>query len=312
MPVRPQNPGVGPRRHAFGAVVAIVASQIAFLLNDALIKIASETLPLGEIIFVRGLFAAGFVGAVAFARGLHRQIRVVAHAAVAWRSFGELGGTAFYLIALFNMPIANATIIFQALPLVVTAAAALLLGESVGWRRWAAILVGFLGVLLVVRPGLSGFDAFGLLVLVSVLFVALRDLATRAMPAEIPTLLVTLAAAVVVCGMGFLLGLAESWAMPSPRLFLALAGAGLFLAVGYFTAIAAMQLGEVSLTAPFRYVAIVFAVLLGVLIWDDVPDAATLLGSVIIMSAGLYTLYRERKAHGRAAALAAARTPTGG
>ena len=114
---------------------------------------------------MRGLFAAIFIGAAVIAAGLHRQIHIIIDKLVIWRGLGEVGGTFFYLIALFNMTIANATIIFQAVPLSATAGAALFLGEKVGWRRWIAIALGFVGVVLVIRPGLDGFDAFGLLVL---------------------------------------------------------------------------------------------------------------------------------------------------
>ena len=296
-------------------IAAIVTSQLAFLLNDTLIKVASERLPFGEIIFIRGIFAVLFVSVGVVALGLHRQLASVANRFVSWRIAGELGGTFFYLLALFQMPIATATIIFQAVPLSVTAGAALFLGEAVGWRRWTAIGIGFLGVLIVIRPGLAAFDVFGILVLVSVLFVTLRDLATRAVPVVIPTLLMTLATAVAVASMGALIGLREDWVAPSGGDFLRLGGAGGFLAIGYFTAIAAMRLGDISVTAPFRYVAVVMAIAVGYLVWRDVPDALTILGSIIIVGTGLYTLYRERQAsHGGrplVAAPAAIDPPTG-
>jgi drug/metabolite transporter (DMT)-like permease len=233
-----------------------------------------------------------------------------------WRTTGELGGTFFYLAALFQMPIATATIIFQAVPLCATAGAALFLGEAVGWRRWAAISVGFFGVVIVIRPGLDSFDVAGLLVLASVFFVSLRDLATRALPAVVPTLLMTLVTAFAVTVMGLIFRLGEDWLMPSVNYLLRLSGAGLLLSIGYFTAIAAMRLGDMSVTAPFRYVAVVFAIVIGFLVWGDVPDGFTIVGSIIIIAAGLYTLYRERRmrrvGHPLIAAPAAIDPPTGG
>jgi drug/metabolite transporter (DMT)-like permease len=275
-------------------IVLVVGSQLAFLLNDTLIKLAGDTLPMGEIIFLRGLVASVVVGFFVLGTGMHRHLGRLLQPMVLWRGIGELGGTFFYLVALFNMPIANATIIFQAVPLSATAGAALFLREAVGWRRWLAILVGFLGVLMVVRPGLSGFDAYGLMVLVSVLFVSLRDLSTRAMPAAIPTVLVTFVTAASVTVMGALMGLGEAWSRPTSLQFVQIAGAGLFLSVGYVTIIAAMRFGDISLTAPFRYVAVVFAIVLGYLVWRDVPDVMTILGSAVIVGTGLYTFNRER------------------
>lgn len=305
-----------PASDVLKGIGAMVAAQLAFLLNDTLIKVTSETMPMGEIIFIRGLFAAAFVGCLVAALGLYRGLGLLAHRLVGWRIFGELGGTFFYLAALFQMPIANATIIFQAVPLTVTAGAALFLGEGVGWRRWAAIVVGFVGVVIVVRPGLSGFDFAAILVLISVLFVSMRDLTTRSMPPMVPTLLVTLATAIAITVMGALYGLTEDWIMPTGMDLLRLAGAAVLLAIGYATSILAMRLGEMSVTASFRYVAVVFAIALGFLVWGDIPDGMTLFGSVVIVATGLYTLYREQKVAraGRplVTAPAAIDPPTGG
>jgi drug/metabolite transporter (DMT)-like permease len=208
---------------------------------------------------------------------------------------GELGGTYCYIMALLHIPIANTTIIFQAVPLTATAAAVVFLRERVGWRRWLAILIGFGGVLLVVRPGFSGFDAYSLLVLLSVVFVAFRDIWTQAMPSVIPTLLLTAVTSIVVAAMGLAMGLAEDWIRPSAVALLQLTAAAVLVAAGYFFVIAAMRLGEMSVTAPFRYVSVVFAIVLGYQIWDESPDALTLAGSGVIIAAGLYTLYREQR-----------------
>jgi drug/metabolite transporter (DMT)-like permease len=190
------------------------------------------------------------------------------------------------------------------------------MGERVGWRRWGAIVVGFIGVLIVVRPGVTGFDMFSLLVLASVLCASVRDLTTRALPAVTPALLVTLATAIAVTVFGAALGLGEGWVQPSWTALFELAGAALLLSVGYFSLILALRVGEMSVTAVFRYVAVVFAIALGILIWGDVPDAFTLLGSAIIVGTGLYTLYRERlkRASGApmTAATAATQPATGG
>jgi drug/metabolite transporter (DMT)-like permease len=294
----------------------MVAAQAAFLLNDTLIKVTSETVPMGQIIFLRGTMATIFVGLTVIVLGEHRLVRTLLHRLVGWRILGELGGTFFYVAALFKLPIANTTIIFQAVPLTVTAGAALFIGEAVGWRRWAAIVVGFLGVVIVIRPGLSGFDFAAVLVLVSVLFVSMRDLTTRSMPAAVPTLLLTFATAMAITITGALYGLTEEWVPPSGGDLLRLAGAAVFLAIGYATSILAMRLGEMSVTASFRYVAVVFAIVLGYLVWGDVPDALTVGGSLVIVAAGLYTLYREHKLAraGRplVAAPAAIDPPTGG
>jgi drug/metabolite transporter (DMT)-like permease len=276
-------------------IAAMVAAQFAFLLNDTLNKLASEVMPMGEIIFIRGVFATLLVGAIVVAMGLHREIWRLRHRLVAVRVLGELGGTYFFLLALFHMPIGNVMVIFQAVPLAVTAGAALFFREHVGWRRWTAVCVGFLGVLIVVRPGLSGFDLFGALVLVSVGFVAFRDLATRALPPSIPTLCLTMATSCAVTVMGGLIGLAEDWHVPAPRNLLEVGCSSVFLTAGYVTSILAMRNGDMSLTASFRYVGVVLAIGIGFLVWGDIPDVPTIIGSLIIIGAGLYTLWREHR-----------------
>jgi drug/metabolite transporter (DMT)-like permease len=276
-------------------IAAMVAAQLAFLLNDTLNKLASEALPMGEIIFIRGVFATLLVGAIVVAMGLHKELWRLRHRLVAVRILGELGGTYFFLIALFHMPIGNVMVIFQAVPLAVTAGAALFFSEQVGWRRWTAVGVGFLGVLIVVRPGLSGFDLFGVLVLVSVCFVAFRDLATRGLPTAIPTLCLTMITACAVALMGAIIGLGEDWRVPAPSNLIEVGCASVFLTAGYVTSILAMRNGDMSLTASFRYVGVVFATVAGFLVWGDVPDMPTILGSLIIIGAGLYALWREHR-----------------
>lgn len=276
-------------------IVAIVAAQVAFLLNDTLVKLVGDRLPVGEMIVIRGGFAVLFVGAFVVALGQHRDLATLRNGRVPLRVLAEVGGTLFYLLALLRMPIANVIIIFQAVPLVATAAAALFLGERVGWHRWLAIVVGFLGVMLVLRPGLGTFEAAGLLVLVSVLFISARDIVTRTMPATISTLLMTWVTALAVTLLGLVLGLGEDWVVPAATDALALALAAILLAAGYFTAIRAMRFGDMSVTAPFRYVAVVLAIALGYLVWGDVPDILTIVGSMVIIAAGLYTLMRERR-----------------
>jgi drug/metabolite transporter (DMT)-like permease len=282
-------------------IVAVVLSQLAFVLNDTFVKLAGAALPMGEIMFLRGIVATVLIGGLVAALRLHRELPLLLDPLVVLRTMGELGGTFFYLLALFNMPFANVIIVFQAVPLSAAAGAALFLGEAVGWRRWMAILVGFAGVLIVVRPGMTGFDVYGLLVLVSVLFVSVRDLATRAMPVRVPTVLVSFVTAIAVTTMGALMGLTEDWVRPSGTHLMQLSSAAILLSVGYFTVIAGMRIGDISVTAPFRYVAVVFAVTAGFFVWGDIPDAMMLVGSALIIGAGVYTFTRERRPNGAVA-----------
>ncbi len=282
------------RQNARG-IAAIMISSFFFIANDALVKLADEELPTGEIIFLRGLASTVLVGAILLATGGLTDWRRVISRIVFWRTAGEIGGTLTYLNALFHLPIANATTIMQAVPLSATVGAALFFGERVGPRRWTAIAVGFVGVLIVMRPGFAGFDAYALWALVAVGFVTLRDLSTRAIDRAIPALLITGFTCLALTIVGAGLGLAETWVWPGTGTWLEVGGAGVALVVGFAAIIVAMRNGDLSVVAPFRYFLVVWATLWGVLVWKQVPDGLTLLGMAVIVAAGVYTFHRERR-----------------
>ncbi len=284
-------------------IIAMLASSMGFIFNDALIKLASEQLPQGEAIFLRGAFGITFMTLAAWYTGALANIREVLIPSVGLRVLGETVATIFYLAALFRSPIANTTAILQVLPLLVTAGSAMFLHEVVGWRRWTAIGVGFCGVLLIVRPGLEGFNIWSLSALLGVFFMALRDLSTRLIPAHVPTFAVALAS---ITGTTLVIGVVmkpfEVWIMPDPVTLAYLAGAAAFILVGFVSLIIAMRAGEISVVAPFRYSIVLWAIMLGIVIWGEYPDPATLGGISIIIGTGIYTFFRERKARARAAA----------
>jgi drug/metabolite transporter (DMT)-like permease len=285
-----------------GALFMMV-SMAGFTLNDALVKLAAEQMNLGQVMLVRGLFATTLIVLLAWHRGALSAPRLVFHPMVALRAGGELSATVFYLLALQNMPIANVSAVLQALPLAVTMGAALFFGERVGWRRWTAIAVGFTGVMIIVRPGFDGFNAFALLALLSVAFSALRDLTTRRLPEHVPSLLVSVATSVVVtlCG-ACLIAPLGGWTPMNAGDFGLLATAAVLLLFGYQFIIMSMRTGDISFIAPFRYTSLLWAIVLGYLMFGDVPDMAMIVGSIIIVGSGLYALYRERAASGRSAA----------
>lgn len=270
-------------------------SVAGFTINDALTKAVMETINIGQVMLVRGVFATVMIAAIAYSRGALRLPRQALHPMVALRSICELLATLAFLGALARMPLANVTAVLQALPLAVTMGAALFLGEAVGWRRWLAIMVGFLGVMVIVRPGFEGFNAFSLLALLCVGFCAVRDLATRRIPDEVPSLLVSTVTAVAVTTVGGLLIPAfGGWVPMTGGEIGILATMAVLLIVGYQFVIMAMRIGDISAVAPFRYTALVWAILLGFLMFGDVPDLPMIIGATIVVGTGLYTLYREQ------------------
>lgn len=278
------------------AISAMVGSQAVFTVNDALMKLAARELPGGQAIFIRGLLAIVLALALAVAMGgLRSWPSRRDWPLIGFRNIGEVGATLLYLTALFNMPIADATAILQFLPLAITAGAALFLREHVGWRRWLATLVGFIGVLLIIRPGTPAFNGWSLVALAAVAAIVLRDLTTRRIDRQVPTVLLTLISSLSVTTAAGCLAFVEPWHMPTAK-GLAMAGsAAFFVLAGYYLIIEAMRRGDVAVVSPFRYSVILWAILAGVLIFGEAPDPLALAGTAVVIVAGLYTLFRERQ-----------------
>ncbi len=272
----------------------MLAAMAAFIFNDTCVKLASEDLPTGQIIFIRGLIATPLILLLAWQRGALARPSALLHWPVFWRTVGEMSATVLYLSALFNMPIANANAILQTAPLLTTAAAALFLGESVGMRRWSAIAIGFAGVLLIVRPGFEGFSAWSLVALAATCAMVLRDLSSRVLPAEVSTLAVTALTTICVMMLGGILSLFDDWQPLATSDFVYLIGAAVFLTAAYIFIIAAMRAGDVSLIAPFRYSIMVWAILIQVIVFGLWPDGLMLAGSAVLVVTGVYVFARER------------------
>ena len=275
----------------------MTAAMAGFAVEDMFIKWISVHLPTGQILMLLGLGGAVIFGAWALMRGDRLLSRDLLAWPVALRNTGEMIGTLGFISAIILTPISSASAILQANPLAVTLGAALFLGERVGWRRWTAILVGFAGVLMIVRPGLDGFEATSLLAVVGVIGLAIRDIATRLVPRSITSRQLSTYAFALLVPTGALLSAAlgtpaqpvtgQTWAL--------LAGMLVMAVLAYAALVAAMRMGDVSVITPFRYSRLIFAMLIGVVVFGERPDGMTLAGSALIMAAGLYTLMREAR-----------------
>ncbi|WOH78958.1 DMT family transporter [Bradyrhizobium sp. BEA-2-5] len=274
----------------------MAAAMASFTVNDTITKAVSAELNIGEILLVRGLVAMVLVAALAWYHDALRSFSVLLIWPVGLRVLGEIGGTLTYLSAIAQIPLANASAIFQALPLVITLGAALVFGEPVGWRRWLAIAAGFIGVLVIVRPGAEGFSQAALLALASVGFCAVRDLATRRIPKHLPTVFITLLTTVTVTTAGaVVLVPLGGWRAPSGNALGLLTLAAVLILIGYQCIIVSLRTGDISAVAPFRYTALPWAMLTGYLAFGHKPDGPMLAGAAIIVASGLYAFYRERK-----------------
>ncbi len=270
-------------------------SMMAFTVNDTFMKAVTQSLPLFQTIALRGLLAMAGLALIAVSTGAFRQSLTRSDLKlVGIRSIADVFATVFFLVALLHLPLANLSAILQAMPLAVTLGAALIYGDKVGWRRMTAILVGFVGVLIIIRPGTAGFDRYALLGVASVICVVARDLAVRPMKGHVPSVIVALGAAVAVTAMGMIGTVWGGWQAVSLTQSLQILGAGSFLIVGYLCAVTAMRSGDIGVVAPFRYTSLLWAILLGWVAFGALPDFWTVIGSAIVVCAGIFTLLRER------------------
>lgn len=283
-------------------ILLMLAAMALFAVEDMFLKWAAAGLPVGQIVFVSGAFGAPVFWAMAARGGRPVLSRAALHPAVLARNAGEMIGTLGYILALASLPLSTVSAVLQAMPLAVTMGAALFMGEAVGWRRWGAIATGFAGVLLVIRPGMDGFRPEVLWVVLTVAGLALRDLATRRIPPECSTAQVSAWGLWAVALLGLLMIAVDGGArLPSGGQALILLGALVFGTAGYWAITAASRTGEVAVVAPFRYARLIFALVIGALVFAERPDAITLLGAALIVGSGLYALARERLRRQRAA-----------
>lgn len=279
------------------AAALMVGSMAFFAVEDLFLKRSAEALPPGQVLALTGAAGALVFWALAARQGQRVLSAEAVRGVPLWRTLAEAGAAVLYILALALAPLTMTSALLQASPLVVVAGAALFLGEKVGWRRWASILVGFAGVVVILQPWGAAFDPTGLLTVACVVVLAARDLLTRVMPARIGTFQVATWAylGLVPSGMALMAGMGQTFAMPTPGQWAGLGGALISGLFGYYAVVAAMRLGEVSVVAPFRYTRLVFSMLVAMVFLGERPSATTLAGAALVVGSGLYAFARERR-----------------
>ena len=276
----------------------MILAMAAFALEDSFFKAATELTSVGT-----ALISFGLIGLLVFASQSLRVGEPVWHPAclkrtMLIRSAFELMGRLFFGLALAHAPLSSTSAILQAAPIVVTLGAILVFGEAVGWRRWLAMALGFLGVLVVIRPGFESFQITSLYALLATIGFAGRDLATRASPPAMSTAQLGSLGFAVLTVAGLLLSALESTvpSLPTGQSLLLTAGAAIVGVLAYASLTRAMRAGDVGFVAPYRYTRLVFALLIAFTVFGERPDPLTLLGATIIVLAGLYSFSRARSA----------------
>ena len=274
----------------------MTGGMCAFTVNDAFMKSLSGDIPLFQAVLLRGIVAIICLTIMCRVMDqLHFNLPRRDWGLILLRTRGEVGGTYFFLTALFHMPIANVSAILQALPLAVSLAATLFLGEALGWRRFAAIAIGFVGVVLIIQPGGADFSSYSIYALIAIACITLRDLAVRRMSVQVPVVFVALIAAIGVTALGAIGSLFITWQPMSATSAMQIGGATICLIFGYIFSVSAMRSGEISFVAPFRYTSLLVALILGMAVFNEWPNVLTVLGASIVVATGLFTLWRERR-----------------
>ena len=274
----------------------MTASMAGFAAEDAFLKAASQAIPVGEAILIMGLIGIAVFAAIAMREGHPPIPAAMFTGTMALRSGFEITGRLFYALAIALTPISVASAILQATPLVVVMGAAVIFGEAVGLKRWLLIVMGFIGVLIILRPGLDGFSALSLLALVAMLGFAGRDLATRAAPPTLSNAQLGVTGFIMLTLSGVIItAVTGKAAVPNPQTFGLIAGAATFGIAAYAALTTAMRSGQIAVVTPFRYTRLLFAMILGVTVFGERPDAATLLGAAIIVACGVIILSQNRR-----------------
>jgi len=275
-------------------ILFMILAMAGFAFEDLFIKTLSAHLPVSEIILILGSTGSIIFLIIALLQRAPIIHKDLLNRYVITRTVLELFGALFFVIAIALTPLSSASAILQITPLLVTIGAAVFFRENVGWRRWTAVLIGFIGVLLILRPGFGGFMPASIFALLGAMFLAGRDLATRAMEVKLPSVTIALYAFLAF-------GISGIFIMPFNSAMIALTstdimyfiGASVFGVIAYYSLIIASRIGEMSVISPFRYSRIVFAMLLSILVLKENPDSLTLIGATIIVVSGLYTFLRE-------------------
>ena len=275
-------------------ILFMILAMAGFAFEDLFIKMLSAHLPISEVIII-----LGFTGSIVFLIIALLQRAPIFHKDllnkhVIIRTICELLGAVFFVTAIALTPLSSATAILQITPLLVTIGAVIFFREKVGWRRWTAVFVGFMGVLLIVRPGFEGFMPASIFALLGSLFLAARDLATRAMQVKLPSVTIALYAFIAFGISGILIIPFNSpMIIPTSNQMIYFIGASTFGVIAYYSLVISSRIGEMSVISPFRYSRIVFAMLLAIIILGERPDSLTLIGATIIVVSGFYTFIRE-------------------
>ena len=281
------------QNHTLRAGLYMVITTACFVVGDTCIKLIGTTLPVAQVICLIGLVSSLFLLMLCGQQGILKDVPLIFTRTVLLRSLFDAMASFMFVSALMHMPLANLSSVMQSVPLVVVAVGVIFLGEKVGLSRIAAVIAGFVGVLLIVKPTPQTISIYEFFAVGAVIVVAFRDLVTKRIPAHVPLLVIAFANAIFISLSGLGVGLVQGFTTVEAWQLALLLGAGLFVTISYFFIVATVRLGDLSATAPFRYSEVVFAIIAGILVFNEYPDAISYAGMALVIGAGLFAAHRE-------------------
>lgn len=277
-------------------ILYMILGMACFTLGDAFVKLATQSLPLGEVMLVLGLGCALLFSGMMWFKGETTTFTAFFEKPVLLRNTGEVVGAISMFTALALTPLSTVTAVIQTAPLIMTLGAALFLGEKVGLHRLSAIIIGFIGVLIVIRPGFAGFDQYALFALLAVVGMSMRDIGARMARAGISTLLLSFYSAITLTATGaVMLMFSGGIKLPDINTTLQLLAMVIAAALGFIAVTQSVRIAEISVVSPFRYVRLLFGLTLGIIIFGEAIDGYTIAGSLVTIAAGIYIWVRERR-----------------
>jgi len=280
----------------FKGILLMLIAMAGFTMEDLFMKKLSVNLSTGQILITFGIGSSLAFALMAKIKGYNLTSKVFWTKGMVIRQFAEGIAAVAFITALTLIPLSTVAAVFQVTPLIITMGAAFFLGETVGWRRWLAIIIGLIGVLIIIRPGMDSFDPNVSFVLIAVLFVTIRDLITRKLPSNVPSTIVSFQAFVSLIIAGCLLTTLDAQKFVSLvdyQVYYIIGGV-IFGVIGYYCIVAATRIGEAGVVTPFRYSRLLFAIIIGYFVFNERPDILTLFGASIVIMTGIYTVWRER------------------
>ena len=276
------------------SIILMIIAMGCLTLTDLLIKISSQTLPIGQVMISYGVGSLIVFWVLLRIKGESIRLSPLTNPTVIFRNIGDLIALNGMFLALVYVPLSTIGAVIQTVPILVTAAAALFLGEQVGMRRVSAIFVGFLGTLLIIQPGATTFDITAILVLIAAVGMAIRDIATKLVRENLSTLLLSLYSCFLFIISGSVLLILKGEAsLPDVDNIVTVAAMIATGSMGFFFMTEAVRLGEMSVVSPFRYTRLLFSMAAGILILGEQVNTSMIFGSALTILSGLYIWRRE-------------------